>query len=125
MSGRASRPACAAAGCAAWSRPMRWSLALTSAAWIWRCWRGIQADVSLRGTSREPYTLQAGTQMLGSIEPPWLQRECFPGALYLHNGRGFRVARLDSGAHVVRLEPAEADIRTDPLIELELSPRET
>src|SRR5262252_642604 len=42
--------------------------------------RGVHADVSLRGTSREPYTLQAGDQRLGTIEPPYLQRECFSGA---------------------------------------------
>src|SRR5579871_1555486 len=56
--------------------------------------RGVHADVSLRGTSREPYTLQVGQARLGTIEPPYLQRECYPGALYLHNGRAYRVAEL-------------------------------
>ena len=61
----------------------------------------------------------------GTIEPPYLQRECYPGRVYLHNGRGYRVAALDATAHVVRLEPrTRADARTDPLVEVEVAPRD-
>jgi hypothetical protein len=35
----------------------------------------VHAEVSLRGTSREPYTLQVGQTRIGTIEPPYLQRE--------------------------------------------------
>ena len=91
-------------------------------------WRNLggapHADVSLRGTSRSPYSLQVGRQVLGTIEPPWLQRECHPGAVYLHNGRGYRVVELDSSAaRVVKLEPADLDGRTDPLVEIDVAAR--
>jgi DEAD/DEAH box helicase domain-containing protein len=86
--------------------------------------RGMHAEVSLRGSSREPYTLQAGVQRIGTIEPPYLQRECFPGALYLHNGRGYRVAALDSTTRVVRLEPEAPRARTSPIVEIEVAPRD-
>jgi DEAD/DEAH box helicase domain-containing protein len=86
--------------------------------------RGVHADVSLRGTSREPYTLQLGQSRIGTIEPPYLQRECYPGALYLHNGRGYRVAMLDHRTRVVRLEADSLDARTTPIVEVEVAPRE-
>jgi DEAD/DEAH box helicase domain-containing protein len=90
-------------------------------------WRAAGAaphgDVSLRGTSRSPFTLHAGRQVLGTIEPPWLQRECYPGAVYLHNGRGYRVETVEHAARVVHLGEADAHVRTDPLVELEVAPR--
>ena len=86
--------------------------------------RGAHADVSLRGTAREPYTLQAPTSRLGSIEPPYLQRECYPGALYLHNGRGYRVLSIDATARVVRLIEESTETRTSPLVEVEVAPRD-
>jgi DEAD/DEAH box helicase domain-containing protein len=61
--------------------------------------------------------------VLGTIEPPWLQRECYPGAVYLHNGRGYRVVSLEQASHVVRLEPTSLDMRTDPLVEVAVAPR--
>jgi DEAD/DEAH box helicase domain-containing protein len=86
--------------------------------------RGVHADVSLRGTSREPYTLQVGQTRLGTIEPPHLQRECYPGALYLHNGRGYRVDGLDHRTRVVRLQPDAVDARTTPIVEVDVAPRD-
>ncbi len=90
----------------------------------WRCAGGApHAEVSLRGTSRAPFSLHAGRDVLGTIEPPWLQRECYPGAIYLHNGRGYRVLGVDTSAHVVRLDRAGTDVRTDPVIEVAVAPR--
>jgi DEAD/DEAH box helicase domain-containing protein len=86
--------------------------------------RDVHADVSLRGTSREAHTLQVGQTRLGTIEPPYLQRECYPGALYLHNGRGYRVMALDGRTRVVRLEPESVDSRTTPIVEVDVAPRE-
>jgi len=83
----------------------------------------VHSDVSLRGTSREPYSLQAGHGSIGTIEPPYLQRECYPGALYLHNGRGYRVLAIDRVARVVRLADDSVDARTSPLVEVEVTPR--
>jgi DEAD/DEAH box helicase domain-containing protein len=87
--------------------------------------RGAHGDVTLRGTTREPYTLQAGSARLGSIEPPYLQRECYPGALYLHNGRGYRVQTLDRSTRVVRLSEESPDSRTSPLLEVRVAPRDS
>ena len=102
--------------------------------------RGPQADVSLRGTSRDPYTLQvypgvrrrgdvatepeAPGARLGTVEPPYLQRECYPGALYLHNGRGYRVLGVDATTRVVRLAEDAVDTRTSPLVEVQVAPRD-
>jgi DEAD/DEAH box helicase domain-containing protein len=92
-------------------------------------WRAVgssvHGDVSLRGTSRDPYTLQAAELRLGSIEPPYLQRECYPGALYLHNGRGYRVQSIDAATRVVRLAAESTDTRTTPLVEVRVAPRDT
>jgi DEAD/DEAH box helicase domain-containing protein len=85
----------------------------------------VHAEVSLRGTSREPYTLQAEDDArIGSIEPPYLQRECYPGALYLHNGRGYRVQAIDDTARVVRLAEESPEARTTPLVEVQVTPRD-
>jgi DEAD/DEAH box helicase domain-containing protein len=91
-------------------------------------WRAIgervHGDVSLRGTSREPFTLQAPHGSIGTIEPPYLQRECYPGALYLHNGRGYRVLAIDRIARVVRLVDESVEARTSPLVEVRVAPRD-
>ncbi|GAC1316904.1 MAG: hypothetical protein NVSMB2_10110 [Chloroflexota bacterium] len=88
--------------------------------------RPAHSDVSLRGTSREPYTLQvSGGPRLGNIEPPYLQRECYPGALYLHNGRGYRVEGHDPIARVVKLEPEATDSRTSPVVDVQVSTRDS
>jgi DEAD/DEAH box helicase domain-containing protein len=86
--------------------------------------RGPHAEVSLRGTSRDPYTLQAPKARLGTVEPPYLQRECYPGALYLHNGRGYRVLGVDETTRVVRLAEDSVDTRTSPLVEVQVAPRD-
>ncbi len=85
--------------------------------------RNVHADVSLRGTSRAPFTLQARQTRIGTIEPPYLQRECYPGALYLHNGRAYRVVSLDATTRVVRLEDDSVDSRTAPIVDLQVAPR--
>jgi DEAD/DEAH box helicase domain-containing protein len=91
----------------------------------WRCVaRGAHGDVSLRGTSRAPFTLQVGDARIGTIEPPYLQRECYPGALYLHNGRGYRVSSIDERTHVVRLYDDSVEGRTSPIVEVAVSPRD-
>jgi len=53
-----------------------------------------------------------------------LQRECYPGALYLHNGRGYRVLGIDPRTHVVKLAEDVVDSRTSPIVEVEVSPRD-
>lgn len=86
--------------------------------------RSVHSEVSLRGTSREPYTLQSDADRIGTIEPPYLQRECHPGAVYLHNGRAYRVVAIDEPTRVVRLEPESTQSRTSPIVEVEVAPRD-
>jgi DEAD/DEAH box helicase domain-containing protein len=86
--------------------------------------KGAHSDLSLRGTSRNPFTLQTSQARIGTIEPPYLQRECYPGALYLHNGRGYRVVDIDEKTRVVRLTEDSLDSRTSPVVEVEVAPRD-
>ncbi|MBV9357477.1 MAG: DEAD/DEAH box helicase [Chloroflexi bacterium] len=84
--------------------------------------RSPYSDVSLRGTSRAPFTLQSGGRAIGTIEPPYLQRECYPGALYLHNGQAYRATAIDEAARVVRLESSPRAGRTSPLLDVAVEP---
>jgi DEAD/DEAH box helicase domain-containing protein len=79
-------------------------------------------QVAIRGVNRDAFTLLDGAHALGTIEPPQLQREAHPGAIYLHLGRSFRVEELDRAARVVRLTREPGAGRTDPSTEVTVVP---
>lgn len=91
-------------------------------------WRAVQRDAphrdaTIRGVAREPYAIVGPAGPLASIEPPQLQRECHPGAVYLHNGRAYRVTTIEAATRIVHVVSERADVRTDPLGEVEVAPR--
>ncbi len=75
------------------------------------------ASVSLRSASPENVVLQTANdppRIIGEVDlasAPWLVH---PGAVYLHEGREYRVRTLDLENHLAILEPATLDYYTEP-----------
>lgn len=80
-------------------------------------------QIGLRGASRESYAIQHDERTIASTEPPHLQRETHPGAVYLHNGRAYRVESIDADNHVVRVRPEHANAHTQPLFSVKVAPQ--
>ncbi len=72
-----------------------------------------QKDVDLRGTgsSYQIVNLEDG-KTIGSIDGFRALRETHPGAVYLHRGQSFQVARLDIETRRVEVRPARVDYFT-------------
>lgn len=100
---------------------------LLSAGPPWRLVASSQAlphgQVHVRGATRDRYAVLHDRLLLAHAEPPLLYREAHPGAVYLHNGDAYRVLEIDDAAHCVRVRPETADVRTDPVAEVSVSPR--
>jgi DEAD/DEAH box helicase domain-containing protein len=79
-------------------------------------------DLQIRGIGREQYAVLEGQRQLATTEPPRLFRERYPGAVFLHQGRRYRVAAIDQTAKTVRVQPELEDVRTEPLAELRVAP---
>lgn len=79
--------------------------------------------VSMRSASRESYAIVCAGQAepLGTIEPPQLYREAHDGAIYYHQGEGYRVQQIDLAAREVRVVPERKDHLTQPLPTLAVS----
>lgn len=64
-------------------------------------------SVSLRSASQERFSLvDPDGEVVGDIDGSAVAREAFPGAVYLHQGRTFRVDRVETGrVHLRRGQP--------------------
>ncbi len=82
----------------------------------------LHSQVRMRGGNREQYQIVHGERVVATSEPPLLYREAHPGAVYLHQGRAYRVKEIDVAARRVRVEPAEARVRTSPVIAVSVDP---
>ena len=81
------------------------------------------SSVSLRSASQERFVLVAPDgESVGEIDGTSVAREAFPGAIYLHQGRSFRVDRHEAGR--VLLKRAPAGLSTKVQGEREVSVRE-
>ena len=80
-------------------------------------------SVGIRGVRRDQYRVLDGSRLVCQIEPPYLDREAFPGAVYLHQGEPYRVLAVDDVARVVRVRREPGEVRTDPLSEVDVAPR--
>jgi DEAD/DEAH box helicase domain-containing protein len=79
--------------------------------------------VGLRtGSSREFQLVEQDGRLVGTVDAARVFHVAHPGAIYLHQGRQYRVATLDLDDPVVVLEPAdEVDEHTQPREETDLS----
>jgi DEAD/DEAH box helicase domain-containing protein len=80
-------------------------------------------SVNLRGSSAGEVELRdAEDRLVGTIDEARLWQVAHPGAVYLHQGRQFRVRAVDPDAHVVHLEEHDAaeytQTRSDTQVDL-------
>jgi len=76
--------------------------------------------VSLRGSGSEIAIVDGARKaIIGTIDGNRVQRECHPGAIYLHGGELFTVAEYDPAGGKVIVERAEVDYFTTPMTEKE------
>ena len=82
--------------------------------WVGR--RPPAPGVGLRsGSSLEYQLVEAGGRLVGTVDAARVFQVAHPGAVYLHQGRQYRVADLDIDGHVAVLEPADdLDEHTQP-----------
>jgi DEAD/DEAH box helicase domain-containing protein len=79
-----------------------------------------QRLVNLRGVEGTTAILDTRNgRVVGTVDGVRAQRECHPGAVYLHAGRQFLVRELDLEAGKAHAEPARLDYYTVPLTEKE------
>ncbi len=79
-----------------------------------------QRLVNLRGVEGSTAILDTGSgRVIGTVDGVRAQRECHPGAVYLHAGRQYLVRELDLEAGKAHAESARLDYYTVPLTEKE------
>ncbi len=59
-------------------------------------------------------------ELVGETQPPHLFNECYPGAIYLHQGSSYIVERWDPVHHRVWVSPVIRTYDTEPLFEIHL-----
>jgi DEAD/DEAH box helicase domain-containing protein len=81
------------------------------------------ARVGLRtGSSLECQLVDAAGQLVGTVDASRAFHVAHPGAIYLHQGRQYRVRGLDVDHHVAVLDPADdADEHTQPREETDIA----
>jgi DEAD/DEAH box helicase domain-containing protein len=78
--------------------------------------------VGLRtGSSLEFQLVDRSGSLIGTVDAARAFHVAHPGAIYLHQGRQFRVTELDVDGHFARLEPTDDDEHTQPREEIDLS----
>ncbi len=81
-------------------------------------------SVGLRtGSSSSEYRIVAGDEgrLIGTVDEGRAYSTVHPGALYLHQGRQFRVTRLDRDDRAAWVEPCEADEVTQAMSDLNVA----
>lgn len=78
--------------------------------------------VGLRtGSSLEFQLVDAAGGLVGTVDAARVFHVAHPGAIYLHQGRQYRVAELDVDHHVAVLEATDDDEYTQPREEIDIS----
>ncbi len=76
--------------------------------------------ISLRGGGRTFQIVSSVSgRTIGTVDGARVQRECHPGAIYLHAGRQFLIVELDLEKRQALAEPTRVDYFTSPLTEKE------
>jgi DEAD/DEAH box helicase domain-containing protein len=81
------------------------------------------AAVGLRtGSSSSEYRIVSGDEgrLIGTVDEGRAFSTVHPGALYLHQGRQYRVSRLDLDDHAAWVKPCETDEVTQPRSDLDV-----
>ncbi|HYL51960.1 MAG TPA: DEAD/DEAH box helicase, partial [Acidimicrobiia bacterium] len=89
----------------------------------WSGERSPARDVGLRtGSSIEYRLIDADEQrLIGTVDDARVFSVVHPGAVYLHQGRQYRVERLDTVEHVALLEPYDTDEYTQARTETDIA----
>lgn len=78
--------------------------------------RGVPAPtIGLRSASRGEFRIQdLDEQVIGTVDEARASSVLHPGAVYLHQGRAWRVVELDRDRHTAVVEPASGEEYTQP-----------
>ncbi len=76
--------------------------------------------VSMGGAEGETYTVLCEGRVLETMDRGQAFREAHPGAVLLHQGMQYLSRGLDTGTHLITVEPVEVDYYTKPLKEEEV-----
>ena len=89
----------------------------------WSGERSPARDVGLRTGSSIEYRLIDGEEQrtIGTVDDARVFSVAHPGAVYLHQGRQYRVERLDTVEHVALLEPYDTDEYTQARTETDIA----
>jgi DEAD/DEAH box helicase domain-containing protein len=81
------------------------------------------ARVGLRSGSGTEYELvdEESERAVGTVDDARVFTAAHPGALYLHQGRQYRVDRLDQVNHVAWLEACDRDEYTQPRVDIDIA----
>jgi DEAD/DEAH box helicase domain-containing protein len=75
--------------------------------------------VNLRTISDDTYAIvegEGGAKAIGQVDSISAPELVYPGAVYLHEGRSYLVRQLDEQAKIARVEPADVDYYTQPVL---------
>jgi DEAD/DEAH box helicase domain-containing protein len=91
----------------------------TQAGYVWAGRDYPAAQVSLRSTGPEAFTIVDATSgtVLGVVEQERAYSTVHEGAIYLHLGESYRVRELDLAARAAVVEPFSGDFYTQPKVE--------
>jgi len=87
--------------------------------YYWSCGEHPSKNVNLRTISNDTYTISDSSQsgkVIGNVDSISAPELVYPGAVYLHEGESYLVRSLDTEAKVARVEPAEVDYYTQPVL---------
>lgn len=91
-----------------------------AAVWARRGWPS--RDVGLRSAGSDEYRIaQPDGTLIGTVDGGRAPRLVHPGAVYLHQGRAWRVATLDLDDRVALVDPADGAEYTQPRTTTEIS----
>ena len=77
--------------------------------------------VSLRSSSMGEFRIvDDGGELIGTIDSGRVHEQTHPGAIYLHQGRAWRVDALDEDARAVRVVPSDGETYTQARSETEI-----
>ncbi len=85
----------------------------------WRSTEMPAIETSLRNISPHTYSIvddSKGGTVIGNVDSISAPELVYPGAVYLHERDSYVVRELDSEAQVARVEPAEVDYYTQPIL---------